>query len=115
MYLAILYQKSKYIVIPEVLLEFVPGLEETLLFSLKEIDLIAKSDDFEHIINCVRRNQYTILGCFYVTKGYVELSNVLFHTNCYSSIVYNNLDDFMAHSKYPVIMNPRCHKRFVIN
>jgi len=95
--------ENKNIIIPEVLLELVSGLEEQLRRDLGKINFIAGSDP-EKLIEYIKNNDL-IIDEFAVSRGYAELRWVLLCSSCASNEICNDLSTFLAYVKHPLIIN----------
>jgi len=106
--------ENKNIVIPEVLLELVPGLEETLRNTLNKIDLIARGNPKE-IIKYMSHDRFLCTE-FGVINEYKKLREILFVDTQYtsstvcddlntSSTVCDDLNTFLKLINHPTIIN----------
>jgi len=103
MFLYILHQTHKNIIIPEVLLELVPDFEENLRHDLKEIDSIANSGNSTKIIKYMTRDG-CIVNKICAGARYEKLFDILFGLRN-SKCICNDLDSFMNCVTYSVIIN----------
>jgi len=100
-FLDVLYRRNKHIVIPEVLLELVPELEEKLCQDLQKIDSIANSGDSKRIIQYVTNDSlHNILFL-----RYIELQKTLFEVTRHSTDKFDDLNSFMQRINNPVFIN----------
>jgi len=104
MFLDALHFQNKNIIIPEALLECGNDFEENLRQDLKEIGVIADSNNRENLVKYVTE-PYLLTNIFYIFRRYSELVRILFGSrNCLSKD-HKTLEDFMREVNFPTIIN----------
>jgi len=104
MFLKIKYGVHSCIFIPEVLMESDPDIEKNLHQDLKEIDILANSNDSNEIIKCLKE-EYFMREKFNYFAQYEHMINVLIGHRGSSFYSCKDLNDFLQHMSDPTIIN----------